>query len=187
MWAIAKTDLTLDLERKIFSATNKQGVFGCFEVTIGWHGKERVDYMTYDTKGIWRCYEIKVSVSDFRSKAANTFCGHFNYYVMTKELFEKVADEIPKHIGVYIGGYCEKRAKKQELGEDEQVLKDSMIRSLAREVQKGIKSNNPYVVDGLNRRIRQAEKERDNYRARYNELYRIGREKYGRGWEHEND
>lgn len=141
--------------------------------------------MTYDTKGIWRCYEIKVSVSDFRSKAANTFCGHFNYYVMTKELYEKVADEIPKHIGVYLGGYCEKRAKKQELGEDEQVLKNSLIRSLAREVQKGIKSNNPHVVDGLNRRIRQAEKERDNYRARYNELYRIGRDKYGRGWEYE--
>jgi hypothetical protein len=27
------------------------GVFGCFEVTIGFHGRERVDYMTLDTKG----------------------------------------------------------------------------------------------------------------------------------------
>src|SRR5690554_588329 len=130
------------LERVIWSATNKMGTFGCFEVTIGFFGKERVDYMTYDTKGIWRCFEIKVSLSDFRSKAHNTFVGHFNYYVMPKELYEKVKNEIPSHVGVYVGyerkGYrrpiisaeCIKKPKRQELTEDEQVLKNSMIRSL---------------------------------------------------------
>ncbi|MDF9763840.1 hypothetical protein OKW24_005736, partial [Peribacillus simplex] len=128
---MAKTELTIQLERQIYSATKKQGIFGCFEVTIGWSGNERVDYMTYDTKGIWRCYEIKVSVSDFRSKAKNTFCGHFNYYVMTKELYEKVKDEIPSHIGVYLGNYSVKKAKRQELIVDEQELKDSLIRSLS--------------------------------------------------------
>lgn len=181
---IAKTDLTLDLERKIFSATSKQGTFGCFEVTIGWYGKERVDYITYDTKGIWRCYEIKVSVSDFRSKAANTFIGHFNYYVMTKELFEKVADEIPKHIGVYVGSNCAKRAKKQELKVDEQILKDSMIRSLYREVDKSFRSNTPHLVDVMNRKIRRIEKELEQSKRSYNELQKIGREKYGRGWDY---
>jgi len=49
---IPKTELTIQLERDIWSATVKQGVFGCFEVTIGWFGKERVDYITYDTNGI---------------------------------------------------------------------------------------------------------------------------------------
>ncbi|MEJ9149089.1 hypothetical protein P4520_28825, partial [Bacillus thuringiensis] len=96
---MAKTELTTKMERQIYAATNKQGVFGCFEVTIGWFGKERVDYLTLDTKGIWRCYEIKVSVSDFRSKANKTFCGHYNYYVIPEELYEKVKDEIPSHIG----------------------------------------------------------------------------------------
>lgn len=127
------------------------GTFGCFEVTIGFSGKERVDYMTFDTKGIWRCFEIKISLSDFRSKAHNTFVGHFNYYVMPKELYEKVKDEIPNYIGVYVGyerkGYrrmiptvdCVKKPKRQELIEDEQVLKNSMIRSLSRDVQKFIK------------------------------------------------
>ena len=87
---MAKTEETLRLERSIFKATKKMGVFGCFEVTIGFFGKERVDYMTYDTKGIFRCYEIKTSLSDFHSKAKKTFCGHYNYYVLTKELYEKV-------------------------------------------------------------------------------------------------
>lgn len=59
---MAKTEETLLIENSIYRETNCQGVFGCFEVTIGWFGKERVDYMTYDTKGIWRCYEIKVPI-----------------------------------------------------------------------------------------------------------------------------
>ena len=45
-----KTDLTLKLEREIWLATVKQGVFGCYEVTIGQYGRERVDFMTMDTK-----------------------------------------------------------------------------------------------------------------------------------------
>jgi hypothetical protein len=37
---MAKTEQTLALEREIRKATVKQGVFGCFEVTIGWFGNE---------------------------------------------------------------------------------------------------------------------------------------------------
>jgi hypothetical protein len=103
---------------------------------------------------------------------------------MTKELYEKVKDEIPKHIGVYVEGYCSKRAKKQKLTVDEQILKDSMIRSLYREVDKSIRSNTPHVVAALNRNIRRVEKERDDARRSYRELMEIGRQKYGRGWDH---
>lgn len=138
--------------------------------------------MTYDTKGIWRCYEIKVSVSDFKSKAKKTFCGHFNYYVMTKELYEKVKDEIPAHIGVYVGTMSVKRAKKQELTIDEQILKNSLIRSLSRETEKTIKSNNPSFVDMMNRRLNNERKEKDQYREKYYELMREVDEKYGRRW-----
>ncbi|MEX5522935.1 hypothetical protein [Bacillus cereus] len=38
---MAKTEVTNEMERQIYAATKKQGVFGCFEVTIGWFGKER--------------------------------------------------------------------------------------------------------------------------------------------------
>jgi post-segregation antitoxin (ccd killing protein) len=172
----------LKLEREIWKATHKQGVFGCFEVTIGWFGKERVDFITYDTKGIWRCYEIKVSKSDFRSKAHNTFIGHYNYYVMPQELYEQVKDEIPHHIGVYVNGSSVKRAKKQELDIDEQTLKDSLIRSLYREYEKQYKSGNPTAIESLNRRLRRSETEKENYQRQYWELMRIGQEKYGSRW-----
>lgn len=136
---MAKTPETLRLERELWQSTRKQGVFGCFEVTIGWFGSERVDYMTYDTKGIWRCYEIKVSVSDFKSNAKNTFIGHFNYYVMSQELYIKVKNEIASHIGVYVSGRCVKKPKKQGLRVDESVLKNSLIRSLHREAEKNLR------------------------------------------------
>lgn len=182
---IAKTELTTQLERQIYSATKKQGTFGCFEVTIGWFGYERVDYITYDTKGVWRCYEVKVSVADFRSKAKKTFCGHFNYYVMTKELFEKVKDEIPSHIGVYFGNYCFKRAKKQELLVDELILKNSMIRSLSREADKLYKSADPIQMNTMQRQINYERKEKEKYRIEYQNLHRFVREKYGRNWDAE--
>ena len=68
-----KTAETVALEKAIRWATRKTGVFGCYEVTIGFCGRERVDYMTYDTKGVFRCYEIKVSKADFHSAAAKSF------------------------------------------------------------------------------------------------------------------
>jgi hypothetical protein len=183
---LAKTETTIQLERDIWSATHKQGVFCCYEVTIGWYGKERVDYMTYDTKGIWRCYEIKISKSDFYSEAHNSFLGHFNYYVMTKELYEQIKNEIPSHIGVYIGNWLKKRAKRQELTIDNQILKNSLIRSLSREVEKQIKSNNPYEVDKLNRRIKTAEDKSKELEHRYWDLLREVQEKYGSRWNKEN-
>lgn len=170
MITIAKTDLTKKLERDIWNTTRKLGIFGCFEVTIGFRGNERVDYLTYDTKGIWRCYEIKVSKSDFHSKAKKTFIGHYNYYVMTRELYEEVKDKIPKHIGVYCGEIIVKRPKKQELQIDEQILKNSMIRSLYREFEKQYKSNDETIVDGLYRKINRLEKERNEWHRRYVEI-----------------
>lgn len=165
---MAKTELTKKLENDIYRETSKQGVFGCFEVTIGWFGKERVDYMTYDTKGIFRCYEIKVSKSDFHSKAKNTFIGHFNYYVMPKELYDLIYSEIPQHIGVYCGIYLVKRPKKQELKVDEKILKDSMIRSLSRECQKYVKTCDTDYINRLNRNISSLQKERDGMRDKSN-------------------
>ena len=121
-----KTKKTIELEQQIYKATKNAGTFGCFEVTIGWFGKERVDYMTYNVKGEFRCYEIKVSKRDFHSKSATTFLGHYNYYVMPQELYEEVKDEIPDWIGVYTDLTCVKKAKKQDLKVDEKILKDLM-------------------------------------------------------------
>lgn len=53
-------------------------------------------------KGDFYCYEVKSSVEDFHSKNGHNFLGDFNYYVMPKDVFEKVKDEIPYGIGVYV-------------------------------------------------------------------------------------
>lgn len=143
----------MDLEKSLYYATKKIGVFGCFEVTIGFGGKERVDYMTYDTKGIWRCYEIKVSKADFKSKSKTTFVGNYNYYVLTSELYDQVKDDIPPGIGVYINGNLVKRASLKKLAVPKEVLYDSFIRSLYREVDKTMFSLSGQQISTLNREL----------------------------------
>ena len=134
---------TKELELKIYFSLVKMGTYLCFEVmmpaqfrlehTSG--NNERVDLLTYDTKGIWRFYELKISVSDFHSKAKKTFFGNFNYYVMPFEIYEKVKGEIPKNIGCYVSRgrdcYCVKRATRQELQGNEEPLKNAFIQALS--------------------------------------------------------
>ena len=108
---MAKTDLTLKMEQMIWALTHDRFTgYGCFEVDLG---GEIVDYMTMDSKGVARCYEIKVTKSDFRSKAALSFIGHYNYFVLPDDLYQKVRDEIPAHVGVYTENGNVKPAKRQ--------------------------------------------------------------------------
>jgi len=101
---------------------------------------------------------------------------------MPQELFEQVKNEIPSHIGVYVNGVSCKNAKRQELGVDEQILKDSLIRSLCREVQKKFRSNDPWYIDIQERQISKYKKQAEDYKQKYWDLMRIGQEKYGSRW-----
>lgn len=143
-----KTELTRQAEKCLWHYTNEHGIFGCFEVTIGWHGKERVDFMTYSTDNTIRCYEIKVSLSDLKSTAKQTFIGDYNYLVVTKELWEIIQNDDSLGWKYYkqgilifqesgIGITSVKKARKQSvtLGMRSTVL-ESMVRSLNREVGK---------------------------------------------------
>jgi hypothetical protein len=180
-----KTEGTRRLEKAIWDATNRHGVFGCLEVTIGWHGNERVDYMTYDTKGTFRCYEVKVTNADFHSRCNNSFVGHLNYYVMPSGLYEEVRGEIPGHVGVYVERgkflYSVKRAKRRTVGDPDK-LKDSMIRSLCREATKQVRSGDPSAMERKDRELSQVRRERDGYRCKYWDLLREVRERYGVRW-----
>jgi hypothetical protein len=163
---IAKTELTEKIEQTIYKETSIRAIFGCFEVTLGWYGKGRVDYMTMDTKDIFRCYEIKISKSDFHSEHGHNFVGHYNYYVMPKELYEQIKDEIPKEIGVYGSYECRdnicltllKKPKKRELKVEMDILKNSMIRSLSREVTKFYNTCDEKYINKLKKRIVKLEK-----------------------------
>lgn len=163
-----KSELTLKIEKQLYKSIRKIGTYVIWEITPTFKGNERVDCMTYNGK-TWRCYEIKTSVEDFYSKAAKTFIGHYNYYVLTQELYNKVKDEIPDWVGVWVNGDIIKNPKKQELKVNENELKNCAIRSLERDAAKFYNSefrdlfttHNKALstIKNQNKRIRELEKE----------------------------
>lgn len=148
-----KTPLTLQIEETLYHYCRENGDVVVEEVVMP------EDRGIVDTLGCrilpdntleWRCYELKVSKADFRSKAKLSFIGHLNYFVLPQELYQQVADEIPEGIGVIVflpyaipeehplPGYLTvaKKAKRQELGVDETALVHRLITAQAREVGK---------------------------------------------------
>lgn len=177
---MAKTKITKELELEIFSAIQNLDNFCCLEVTIGWYGKERVDMLSYNTNGIFKCFEIKTSLADFHSSAKKTFLGHYNYFVITPKLYEKIKDEVPEHVGIYVGGTCYKKAKYQEISQEtKDLLKNSMIRSLSRDATKFLMQDSENELEKRNREINELRREVKNYRSQYQEMKRIY-EKNGR-------
>lgn len=116
----------------------------------------RVDFMKFKPvnntvsgieKGNFYCYEVKSSVEDFRSKNGHNFIGDYNYYVMPEEVFEKVKNEIPYNVGVFVPDglhyrkewYDLKSVKKARRKDREKPVAEMllmMFRSAAREVRK---------------------------------------------------
>ena len=118
--------------------------YGISEVTIDFtYPKEIVDFMSYDPKkNIIRCYEIKISMQDFHSKAKKSWYGNYNYLVLSKKLYYKQSldewkKEVPKDVGIIIVSTdifdkeVVKKASKRNI-DDQQIssLKDSLIRRL---------------------------------------------------------
>ena len=108
-----KTERTKKLEELLSNHFNDRNEFYVFECTLGWYGSEIVDCVMYNCDRQIYCYEIKQSVQDFHSKNKLSFFGNKNYFVMPYELYEKVKNEIPKEIGVYVA--IEKLEQKEEI------------------------------------------------------------------------
>jgi hypothetical protein len=89
---VSKTKLTLEIEKALCNKANKNcdryalevpvpnGI--CDFVSIG------IDYRNHGIP-IIRCYEIKISYSDFKSKNGHNFVGDFNYYVVPEKLYNE--------------------------------------------------------------------------------------------------
>lgn len=155
---MAKTELTKEIERALYFYTesNKAGTYGCFEACLGLgYGDEYVDFLTMDSKNVFRAYEIKVTFSDLKSKAKKSFVGDYNYFVIPAKLWEN--DDVKMYIrtnywriGVivydevtYANGYCSKglhsvrKCVKMSIGIGERVsLMHYMVRSLSRNTTK---------------------------------------------------
>ena len=104
--------LSVSLEKYI-NPHNDPRIYWAKEVTFDYATSDmvRVDYMRFKPinntvsgieKGDFLCYEVKSSVQDFHSKNGHNFIGDYNYYVMPEEVFEKIGNEIPYHVGVLV-------------------------------------------------------------------------------------
>lgn len=170
---------TIALENALNKQTIEKRLYGCEEITIGFyskgHGDEIVDYMTMDSKGIIKCYELKVSLSDLKSKAKKSWYGHYNYLVVSSELYDKVEDwslYIPSHVGIIVGKdlVSKRKAKYVDISkEDAIMLKESMIRSMWWKMQKYKDAKSLDVQKNLKKEISRLKKEKDMYYDLYRE------------------
>lgn len=137
---MAKTQATIDLENALDESGRKKREYGCKEVTIGFHreghGDEIVDYMTMDAQSVFRCYELKVTLSDLKTDNKKSFYGDYNYLVVSESLYRQnpVWDNwIPPYCGILCGTLLKtvRSARKKQISDDTRnMLKDSLIRTL---------------------------------------------------------
>lgn len=117
--------LSLSIQKHINPHSDPR-IYWAREVTFDYATSNavRVDYMMFKPvnntvsgieKGDFYCYEVKSSVEDFCSKNGHNFLGDFNYYVMPEEVFEKVKNEIPHYVGVFVPGNLNYRGEWYEL------------------------------------------------------------------------
>ena len=142
---------TKDIEHIAYEYFWKKGTYLCYEIAAPKIKKrqtkhrERVDLLLYEAPDVWKCGEIKNSVSDFHSSAKLSWWGDYNFYILNSNIYEKVKDEIPDNIGVYLvyedkefGMYmkCVKRAKKMERKFTHEQLMFALTQGLSREYKK---------------------------------------------------
>jgi hypothetical protein len=77
---------------------NKQADKDCNATDCQWN---RLLYQAKDEVMII-CYEIKTSLSDFRSKNGHNFVGNMNFYVIPCDLYVSVKRCVPDDIGVIL-------------------------------------------------------------------------------------
>lgn len=107
------TELLSISVQKHINPKNDTRIYWAREVSFDYSSGNatRVDFMKFEPKnntvsgvekGDFYCYEVKSSVEDFHSKNGHNFLGDYNYYVMPEEVFEKIKNEIPYKVGVYV-------------------------------------------------------------------------------------
>lgn len=175
---MAKTKETLLIEQELIRDTREKRIYGCEEVTIGFygngHGNEAVDFITMDSKGILKCYEIKVSLQDLRSDAKLSWYGHYNYLIVTRKLWdqsESWTSRIPGHIGIIVADFYEgtsrmeltsaRKAKKMDIGHEmSEMLKESLVRSLYWKLDKNRSAKDVEKMSRLKKECRIAEEQK---------------------------
>lgn len=184
-----KTKLTLELEKTLYETCLEAGSIAVEEVTMP-DDAGIVDTLSYqhlpNGEDEWRCYELKVTKSDFHSNAKLSFIGNYNYFVLPLSLYQKVKAEIPAEIGVLsyqkydpaqlavstepvlAPGYLtvEKKPRYQEINLDQGDLMRHFLYSLAREVRKAKRVEtgiSQYSTDRLFKELKKRHQHYDIY------------------------
>jgi len=141
---------TKELENLLYNHLWRKGWYGVYECAIPKclcrkiH-RERVDMLAYETTGIWRAYELKISKQDLHSEAALSWIGHYNYLVVTENLVEEAKKILPKDIGIYAayersnglkGIRLVRNPRKRELLCKHEDMQFAMLQALSREYKK---------------------------------------------------
>lgn len=141
---------TKELEHLLYNYLWRKGWYGVYECAIPkclcrkTH-RERVDMLTYETTGIWRAYELKISKQDLYSDAALSWIGQYNYLVCTEDLIEEAKKILPKDIGIYAayeqsnglkGIRLIRNPRKRELLCKHEDLMFALMQALSREYKK---------------------------------------------------
>ena len=144
------------LEQHIHAGDSR--VYWAREVTFDYGSVKpsRVDYMEFEPlnnsvsgieKGDFSCYEIKSSVEDFHSPNGHNFYGDFNYYVMPRDVYDKVEIEISFFVGVLTpnengtGLVSRQRARRRNRSRPALEMLLMMYRSFARDRHKEERQN----------------------------------------------
>lgn len=133
--------LSLSIIRHI-NPLNDPRIYWAAEVTFDYATSNaiRVDFMRFKPvnntisgieKGDFYCYEVKSSVEDFRSKNGHNFIGDFNYYIMPEEVFEKVQNEIPYNVGVFVPGQKNYRGDWYDLKSVKKAVRQDRAKSVS--------------------------------------------------------
>ena len=57
-------------------------------------------YHLWNIEMMITCFEVKISLSDFKSGNGHNFHGNENYYCVPKEMAPKIVDKVPADIGI---------------------------------------------------------------------------------------
>ncbi len=129
-------------------STNKTEIkrCGCTDVKISSVDiEECIDFMTYDSNSdAIGCYVIKTTLSDLFTISPKSFCGNYNYLVITQDMWKAIKEDksyfdnlIPDFVGIVICNvdnsttFCLRYTKRQSLSAyNHSALKDSLIYAL---------------------------------------------------------
>jgi hypothetical protein len=176
---MGKSELTLDIERCLINNAVKNSKRYANEVPV--EGgicdfvEVKIDFKNNNIPTVY-CYEIKVTLNDFKSKNGHNFIGDYNYYVIPIELYKILLEKqlIPKYKNYGIITYDKtlkiieksKKSYRPKSVDSKLQLLDSMLMRWCRGGMTNLLETINYELPTVT-----LSKERKEMKKRYKELY----------------